>query len=247
MFRLLRYFTITSAIILAITVAVLVQLYRSDHLSEHMSMAEEESVRLATSFANSLWPEFAPFFAEAPNLDVEGLRQRPELRLIDIALQSMAAGLPIVKLKIYSATGLTLYSPDRKEIGEDRQDNPFILAVRSEGRAKSNATFRKTFQAFNGIIKKRHIVETYYPVRDSAQNLIGVLEIYSDITSSTTRSEMKTVWLAGLLVVAFISLFGTLFLIVRRADSIIRTQYLELEQNHAELERKVNQLETSRK
>ena len=61
MFKLLRYFSLTSAVaILTVTVALVV-LYRHNAVNDLVENAENQSVALARSFANTIWPRFSDY------------------------------------------------------------------------------------------------------------------------------------------------------------------------------------------
>ena len=52
MFNLLRYFSLASAVALAVVTVVLVHLYRQNAVIELVESAESQNVTLARSFAN---------------------------------------------------------------------------------------------------------------------------------------------------------------------------------------------------
>ncbi len=77
MVKLLRHFSLTSAIaILAVTV-VLVVLYRHNAVHQLVEMAESQNVALELAFANTIWPRFSRYVSPVPGLDGDALRQIP--------------------------------------------------------------------------------------------------------------------------------------------------------------------------
>ena len=124
MFKLLRYFSLTSAIaILAVTI-VLVNLYRQNAVNQIVVMAESQNMALARSFANTIWPRFYAYVTGLSELDGDALRARPETRQIHETLKALSAGLPVLKVKIYNLDGLTVFSSQASQIGDDKSDNP---------------------------------------------------------------------------------------------------------------------------
>jgi diguanylate cyclase (GGDEF)-like protein len=137
-------------------------------------------------------------------------------------------GLLVVKVKIYNLDGLTVFSTDAKQIGEDKSTNSGFLAAKS-GRAASNITFRDRFDAFEQVISDRNLISSYVPIRTNPGAPVeGVMEVYSDVTAYVAQLE-KTTWVivAGVLgSLALLYLF--LFAIVRRAERVIHTQAEEV-------------------
>src|SRR5215510_977221 len=78
MFRLLRYFAITSFLAFVVVVALLGLLYRQSALGDLRALQERQHVALAQAFANSVWPGFEAFMASTAGLDGNALRARPE-------------------------------------------------------------------------------------------------------------------------------------------------------------------------
>lgn len=100
MFRLQRYFSVTSAIALVAVAMVVVVFYRQNAVNDLVVSAEAQSAALAQSFANTLWPRFSNDIMETSGLDGDDLRQRPVTAEIDAAVRALIAGLPILKVKI---------------------------------------------------------------------------------------------------------------------------------------------------
>jgi PAS domain S-box-containing protein len=239
MFRLLRYFSLISALALAVTAILLVALYRYDQVEEHTKIAEEENARLATAFANTFWSQFSPFFSTLPlDGDPTLIRGRGELRALDIAFATLAAGLPTLKIKIYSLTGETLYSQVRGEIGEHEADDQAFIESAITGLASSRIGFVESMEAANGVVRDRWVAETYSPIRSGDGKVVGVLELYSDVTPTMERLRVSTIWLVSVVVAMLSILFGVLYSIIRWADRILLAQHRELEESRSELREK---------
>ncbi|MDO8606090.1 MAG: PAS domain S-box protein [Phaeospirillum sp.] len=238
MFKLLRYFSLTSAVALTVTAVLLVMLYRSDQMDEHTKIAEEENARLATSFANTFWRQFSPFFSSLSGIDPGRVRGRGEFRALDIAFETLTSGLPTLKIKIYGTRGAVLYSQVREEIGVIEFDNSRLLSSALAGKSSSKISFRNKMAASFGTISDRWVVETYSPIWSDGGKVVGVLELYSDVTSTMERLWAATVQLAVVISALFAALYGVLFLVVRRADRILTAQHRELDGSRAVLREK---------
>ena len=62
MFRLLRFFVLTSAVA-AVAVAVAFVLHRQSEVERLIALAERQNVELARAFANTIWPRFSTYVA----------------------------------------------------------------------------------------------------------------------------------------------------------------------------------------
>ena len=83
MFRLLRYFSMASAVALIAVTFALVHLYRDNAMEGLVVSAEGQNISLARSFANILWPRFSHYVMTVPETDGDKLRARPETAEID--------------------------------------------------------------------------------------------------------------------------------------------------------------------
>ena len=231
MFRLLRYYSIASAVAILLATFAVTFIFRHHELKEIVSFTEKQNLALAQSFANQLEPRFSNFIATAPTDDESSLKSRPEIKEIRDLLVGMAANLPVHKFKIYDQNGLTIFSTEASEIGQVNIDSPEFLLATKSGKPKSKLTFRSSFKSFNKVINDRHIVESYFPMRTDGAKLSGVLELYSDVTPFAVKIQKATIELAAIFLVILSLLYGVLIIIVRHADKIIKLQYADLQRS----------------
>jgi signal transduction histidine kinase len=233
MFKLLRYFAITSFVAFVVVVALLGLFYRESALSDLRALQERQHVALAQAFANSVWPEFEQFVASTPGLDGVAIRARPETARLREAVLAQIRDTSVVKVKIYNLDGLTIFSSDAAQIGVDQSKNAGFQSARSGGVA-SELTHRDTFNAFDGVIENRDVFSSYIPLRSAGQTgaVDGVFEIYTDVTPLLQQITATQIRVVGGVTLVLALLYVALFLTVRRADQIIRRQAIERE--HAE-------------
>ncbi len=240
-FRLLRYFSLTSLVVFLVGTVLLGQLYHQAILGELIELGENKNVALAQAFANSQWPEFASFMNAASVLEPHILRVHPEIQHIHRSILTQMEGLGVVKVKIYNRDGLTVFSTDKWQIGEDQRENPAFRAARS-GQITSTLTHRDTFYAFDRVIKNRRLISTYLPLRQTpqAREIEGVFELYSDVTPLFQRIQRTERLLFGGIIAILALLYLGLFLIVRRADRLISRQSADLRKLSQAVEQSVN-------
>jgi diguanylate cyclase (GGDEF)-like protein len=234
-FRLTRYFSLTSLIGIVAVTGCLLWTYRElteRHLVDHESRANADLTR---AFANAVWGDYRGFVVTSAGRSREALLADPALPQLRADVMSKMNGLQIAKIKIYNLDGLTVFSTDEKQIGEDKSGNAGIHQAKA-GTVSSHITFREKFDAFEGVLNNRNLIASYVPVRASAGAPVeGVFEVYSDVTE-LLRTQTQAQWrVAGMVFGLLATLYLFLLLVVRKADGILARQ----EQERAEKEEQV--------
>jgi diguanylate cyclase (GGDEF)-like protein len=182
------------------------------------------SVALTRTFANSIWPRYAEFVREAGRTARPDLRAHPTIAELQQDLRALAKGLDVVKVKIYNLDGLTVFSSDPRQIGEDKSANPGFLGARV-GYTKSEITFRDRFDAWEGVINDRNLIATYVPVHShDAEPVEAVMEVYSDVTGLVSRMERTQTQVITGVVGALSGLYLLILWMAGRTDRILREQ-----------------------
>ncbi|MCB0186177.1 MAG: sensor histidine kinase, partial [Caldilineaceae bacterium] len=225
MFHLRRYFSLASLLVFVIVTALLGMLYRTVAVRTFIELEERKNTTLTQLFANALWPAFDPLLeadADAPVIDLVQLRQ---------AAVTQMTGLNVVKIKLYDRQGVTRFSTELQQIGENGADNlGFQQAL--QGVVASELTYRDKFSAFEGTIEKQNVLSTYLPVRPTAPDgeITAVFELYSNVTPLLHHINVTQWQLMSGVALILACLYGALLWIVGRADATIRAQRLEQQQ-----------------
>ena len=244
MFKLQRYFSITSLVAFAIVTIVLSTFYRQVALKDLRDLAERNNVALTKTFANSIWPEFGSFVNSASDVNVEDLKSHPENIKLGDAVQAQMAGLTILKVKVYNLNGLTVFSTEADQIGDDKSDNAGYLSAKS-GEVASELTHRDTFSSFEGVIEDRDVISSYVPIygKDTSNGVEGVFEIYDDVTDllQQINTTQRIITIGVILTLG--ALYVALYFIIRRAELILKKMNSEraaaekkLKESHTQLQ-----------
>ncbi len=188
--------------------AELLQEQRDAARANLVSVHEAGHVTLTRVFANALWAShFAPLVAQAQSVAIDPCRppdgragpavqdaqeaciQKVRARIlalpafapVDAPVRSMMRGTAVFKIKVYDLRGLTVYSSELAQVGEDKAENAGWQAA-SAGKVASELVHRNQFSAFEGVVYERDLIQSYIPVSAPGGALAGVFEIYSDVT-----------------------------------------------------------------
>ena len=242
MFNLSRYFSWLSLALIAGASALLLPYYRHNAMEQLLTLEQARAAEFTQLVQNSLWKEFKPLIdAASPTDSAEQLRERAARSCLHEVLAALTRGTTVLKIKIYAPSGMTVFSSDPRQIGEDKSDNPgFQSAI--TGRSSGALTHRNQFDAFEGSLTDRAIIYTYVPVQDARRpGIEGVFEVYQDVTTFVQQSERR-LWEISLTVLAVLGvLYLAQFIVVRRAQHILRRQSLALEEANSALDRRVRE------
>jgi diguanylate cyclase (GGDEF)-like protein/PAS domain S-box-containing protein len=232
-FKLLRYFTSASLVAFLVAAALLGYVFRALSIDSIVKGYERQHVNLAQIISNEMWDDaFGPLAMAVAGKSVAEIQATPQIPRIHRKVLMLLSGSKIFKIKVYDLRGMTIYSSETKQIGEDKSANAGVIdALR--GLNSSELSHRNRFSAFEGEVLDRDLVETYVPRLDPASGkVIGILEIYGDATD-VLADIGKRQWVMVLSVIALLSLlYLALYAIVQNAQKHIaeETQQREMAQ-----------------
>ena len=180
-------------------------------------MAEANNISLTRAFSNVIWPRYANFIAKAHKLDITALRQHPLITDLRQDVLAQMRGLSVLKVKIYDRGGLTTFSTEPTQIGQDKRDNAGYQAAR-EGHVASELTHRDSFSAFEKVIEDRDVLSSYIPIYGAAGDIQGVFEIYHDVTGLMLQMRQSFALQIGIVGSTFLVLYCLLLFAVWRSE-----------------------------
>lgn len=127
------------------------------------------------------------------------LTRLPTFALVDSAVRNALQDTPMFRLKVFDLQGITIYSTDHAQLGEDRSASPGWRTARAGSHA-SNLSPRSTLNPLHREPASRDFVNTYMPVfgDGGSPTPVAVMETYTDVrpfldqlTSFTGELERK--------------------------------------------------------
>ena len=242
-FRLKRYFSIASGILMLAIALPLCYIYFYSQVEEQTRVTGVNNDALAKAYANTLWPTFGEFLLRSDLTPAER-RASDSTKALNALIYQLSGGSQVVKIKAYNSTGLAVYSSVLREIGEDKKNNVGFKSA-LQGRQINELTHRGKMSVTEGEITNVDVVSSYIPIQLTPNGpVVAVFELYSDITESLARLQKSTLKLLFALVGMFLLLYLSLLAIVAHADKLLRRQYDALDENAAESRRQADQLES---
>ena len=168
-----------------------------------------EAVRIATILSSVL-------IAEAVELRADRL-PKPFLRHI----RQLQTDTRIIKLKIFNPSGTIVYSTSPGEIGRINEEDYFQRVVTS-GDSKAQEIPKNTMTLEKQVLPA-DVIETYVPIMKDGK-MIGVFEIYYDI--STEKNELRSLArrLTGVLFFLAAVLLMVVVMTMRKASTMAEEQ-----------------------
>lgn len=149
---------------------------------------QSSNLTVTKLFINDVYPNISDIVKLKENPNPTFGLSGEELNSVDSVVRNFMFGTDILKIKLYSSNGMTVYSTEQSQIGDDKSKNKgFLSALR--GKAGSQITHRGKFSALEGEVFNRDLVSSYLPIRDKFGSIIGVAEIYTDRTPSITSAK----------------------------------------------------------
>ena len=160
----------------------------------------------------------------------------------DRTIADHIAGLPILKVKLYNRNGIVVYSNDHREIGELSEHMDKFVVARN-GEQVTHRSFREEYSLPDRTFRDIHIFEAYVPIRRDNDQVIGVFEVYSDLTDAVIRADAQERRMIIGVMLLLAASYSVLFMLFYRTDKALQREEKESLQYLQQVEQAKNELE----
>jgi diguanylate cyclase (GGDEF)-like protein/PAS domain S-box-containing protein len=236
-FTLTRYFSILALALMVLAAGALGILVRDHDLRQLEQLAEDRNVAMTQVLLNLLAGDLRTLLQSPLGLPRTTPLSADERESLRARIAVLMHDSDIAKVKLYNPQGLTLFSTEAAQIGQDMSSNRGILASRN-GKVASELIHRDTFSAFDGEISDVDLVSSYVPVLENGR-VIAVFELYQNVNllMQHTGESLHRVW--SIVAAVLGTLYLMLLLVVRRAKRILDAQEGLLAAANRELDQRV--------
>jgi signal transduction histidine kinase/ActR/RegA family two-component response regulator len=212
-----RAFAVLSFLVLSLALVVtwkLVIRYTEDGIVRTTQAANRA---LAEVLVSESWQEIRPFL-RMDETSVDNIKTNPDIARVDGLARRFTRNTDIVKVKIFDLDGITRYSSDFRQIGEDKSQSPgFASAVQAI--PNSELSFRQSFESFGRTLTQVNLISSYVPVRQEGLP-VAVLEIYTDRSSEFAQVRAQEGQLLLGLSIIYLILYVVLLFFFWRTETV---------------------------
>ena len=232
-FRLVKYFTFSSLIVIFISTIVLSALNSQWVRKTQMKKNEDFALVIAENLNKQIfWQFFVPVAMKYKKIQ---LRKKVQADMLDKIIRSALHGYKVDMVTIYDIKkNIISYSFDNNMVGKENVGGPeYLNAITGKSSTKliQKGNFIETLLGFpseNKMITTAPLrFERVRPDSESPSKGIGVIEIVQDLSE-----DFKTIFRFQLIIIATItivmcSLFIVLIIVVRKGEAIIDKRAVE--------------------
>jgi two-component system cell cycle sensor histidine kinase PleC len=195
-------------------------------VSQLTALGEDYNATLAAALRNATRDELEPLLRAAVAMDGEDVRRDPRPRALREVVLGLAEGTRVAKVKIYSASGLTVFSSNPGQIGAEKGLYPRLRAALA-GQTMSEIEYGEDFVDFAGNRVEADLLSSYLPVRAADGRVIGVFEVYTDVSDLNAEISATEVFNLAILVLCFGAIYGLLLTTVAAGNRAIARKHQE--------------------
>ncbi len=237
MFKLLRFYSVASFVIIFIAATVLTLFYRQVTIRWIDDLAIKGNLTLAQTVLNAIKPELITYLMMSDgDADDRGVTGKKLPAGVTADLLRMTNGTSVGSIKIYRRDGQIFFSTQSEQIGTGAGNHTAFLSA-LDGNIFSFMTYRDTFNRLEGTTADDNLMHTYIPIRNTpTEPVLGVLEIHTDMNHQVEgNSTALLITLLGAHVILAL-LYAVLVMVVRYAKNVIESQQRTIGERTAALE-----------
>jgi signal transduction histidine kinase len=234
--RIVTSFYLITFLGVVATAALLALFYRQVAIDGLVQIRKQDSIGKSYSELSSMLEPLSSYLNGVKEIKPGDRRSRPLSDVLRLEIQELLLDPTVVRVKIYNAIGVIVFSTLPDQIGSDQSSNHgFVFAL--QGTATAELIFRDLLNAFERVTEDDNLMHTYVPVRlNAASPVLGVLEVYTDMNSLVRAIEQTTFKLMAGGLVLLLLLYTGFVLMVHYGRRIIEAQQQTIRERTSTLE-----------
>lgn len=228
-FKILRYFSITSLISILVAALMLTWLYRSVALNGIIAFGEGSNLMLSQSFLNAVQPELSVYLSDETLHHVHPLPAH-----MGEAIRKLMVNTSVKLVNIIDDEGVIVFSTNQAYIGRQLRNTEGFAAA-NEGKVVSKLSQENGLSLLPFPTTSTALINSYIPIRaEQVKPIEGVFAVETDVRPLMAEIEQTEYRVFFGSMGIMLLLYLVLLAIVRRAERIIRGQETLLkERSHA--------------
>jgi hypothetical protein len=222
--RLLNTYLIAGWAALTILMIMSGLLYRRMAVADLIREVEAQNTSFASEFERLSWPEFSEYVVDvAPASSRDELQEHPEVERFRQLIVEQAGSLPVVRVKLYTREGLTVFSTTTDDIGQYSNDvasQEYYRGYFDDDDDFAKLTHHDSFETLDGTIKDCDLVSSYDALPTRRYRPEGILEITQDVTPSLQSIKRNQAAIIGIGVFLVALLLGISAVLSGRTRSL---------------------------
>lgn len=220
---LLRLLVVTGIISIVVILAVSIGGFYRVFSGFVIKNAEDDSVKLC----NLLLDQHKRLLLHPVGTDGQELNvHKDDISALDTALRRFLPDFDIIKIKVYDLRSRIAYSSEAALIGKYDSSNRRLKNALAGNIDTKLETKDKAKDLADEQLLNVDVVETYVPIRDKAGDVLGIIEVYINVTKYRSQITNGVTLVAGFMILVSFSVYAFAYLLVRRG-----TAQLDITQN----------------
>jgi len=206
------------AVILILSTAAVYQ------ITSHEVIRDAQDAAVRISYA--MFEQQKELLTLGDSHDIIGMEQG-SMPVIDRYFRTYLRNFDILKIKIYDPSQKILYSTDAKIIGETDSDNPGLKRALASAIDSHLEQKDRMLDLSNETKFGVAVVETYVPLKVD-DRVIGVFELYTDVTTYRRQTVRIVAMTVGSLAAILLVVFSCSYLVIRKTVHLLKETQQDL-------------------
>jgi signal transduction histidine kinase/DNA-binding response OmpR family regulator len=242
MFKLVRYFTVSAAVVFAVSSVFAAAIFSAVKVSSLLTAAHESNAQVATKISNQFRYNYATLLLETGPAAATHLKSRWETTDMHLVVVPLIQRSDVKKVQVHRRDGTLIYSSDLTEIGAEGLSKPHVgLAtppvsqnVADLAQSKLATTDNPSYMGTQPEV--RDMVVTSMPMINANGMFYGTVSILRDVSAAKSQIGQDVLHLLVFGCIACGLLLVCLYFIVQHAEDVLIRQYRELDSFNTRLE-----------